>query len=147
MQSAVWWTPPREDGEQREDGKRTLFGEIHLSPKLKPMLVVPDFKLYVRRASPSSSLQVLKDPSVHGCSDEFPRYRVRAGTIDVDSRFECRRRETAPFVRSRDCDAAREGARRNRACGNAAKLRAAWEVAEYCDGDLHLHHQRVQLKG
>jgi hypothetical protein len=44
VQSAVWWVDPHT---KQDNGQRTLRGELHVSPRLKPALVVPDFRLRV----------------------------------------------------------------------------------------------------
>lgn len=45
LQRAQWWPAP----ESHLDGTRRLMGEIHVSPGLKPAMLTPEFKTYVRR--------------------------------------------------------------------------------------------------
>jgi hypothetical protein len=52
VQCAVWWADPHA---KQDNGQRTLRGEVHVSPRLKPALVVPDFRLCVRQSLMSIS--------------------------------------------------------------------------------------------
>jgi hypothetical protein len=81
VQSAVWWACPHD---KQVDGQRTLRGELHVSPRLKPALVVPDFRLCVRRCRMSISYcdadesvfstRLLSFPSTRRDSSPSPSY-------------------------------------------------------------------------
>jgi hypothetical protein len=75
VQSAVWWVCPHD---RQDNGRRTLRGELHVSPQLKPALAVPDFRLCVRRRLVTVAyLEADVMCPVLRCSPSLPRAGIR----------------------------------------------------------------------
>jgi hypothetical protein len=74
VQCAVWWVDPQA---KQDNGQRILRGELHVSPRLKPALVVPDFRLCVSRRLVSVIYRDTNECVVLRCSPSLSRPRIR----------------------------------------------------------------------
>jgi hypothetical protein len=94
VQCAVWWVDPQA---KQDTGQCTLRGELHVSPRLKPELVVPDFKLCVSRRLVSVVYRNADEQLVLRCSPSLSR----AGICPLRPAVNNREQRPAPPGRGR----------------------------------------------